>query len=1403
MSNSNSRWTVVSESEFPWEREALAYIRERLPDGEPFRAWSNFEFIAEDGSLNEVDLLVVSRYKVFLVEIKSRPGLLQGDGGTWTWSLDGKARADDNPLLLADRKSKKLKSLLSRQTALKKVRIPYVDPVIFLSAPDLRCELTETGRTSVFLRAEAQRDGRPSIMEVLKGEVDSRTGLPSPAHWALEAEVSRAFARAMDQAGIRPSQRSRRIGDYLLDQLLLETDAYQDWAAHHVAMPKVLRRVRLYPNALQASELSRVERRQAAEREFLLFDGISYPGILKASDFTEHERGPAVLFEHDPDAQRLDFFLREHLDKLDMGERIRIVRVLAETLQFAHRHRIYHRALSPQTVLVSKPETQDRTLKVFDWQAGKRSSDTLTNQRPTLEGCMHLSLFGDPQSLLYQAPESLAGMAFDGVKLDVFSLGAIAYHVFSGRPPASSLHELQTKCATGNGLRIEDALDGASMELTDLIQFSTSPAVDLRLGSVDEFLDLLYQLEEAITAPDPEAVANPLEAKPGDKLEGGFVVKRPLGKGATSVALWVERDGKEGVLKIALDPAQNDRIRQEGELLKGLRHQHLVALNEVLEISGHAALHLTQSGAGETMAQRLRDEGRLSMDLLERFGEELLLAVAYLEAQGISHRDIKPDNIAIGETRNGRRTLVLFDFSLSGTPVENLRAGTPPYLDPFLRRRTPPRWDLYAERFAAGVTLYEMATGVLPTWGDGQSDPGSLAVEVSLDANLFDPSVREDLADFFAKALHSDYRRRFENAEQMLKAWRRVFEQVDKPTVTTDHDGGFDLDRAIASATLDSPLASLGLSPRILSSLDRLGAATVRQVIALPRIRLYRNKGIGNKTIKDVRDLAERLAKRFPEAVDAEVGASSEDIKTDPRSWSVDRLSRRLVHDRLDDVEIPVLRAILGLDERIGAWLPLGDVAERLAVSRATVESVLERARKRWDDTWMTALRKDVGDILERHGGIMTGEELAAAILTQRGSISEEPVRTRLAVAAIRAALEVETVREKAQVVLYRGKAHLFLAATGDLSPAFADSASARAQYAERLGEKADELAAADPLLTPQRVLEELQAVPVPEAMAKLTPERCLLLARSASRLACLSSRMELYPRGMGADRALRLGAGAIVGPKELTVKQVQDRVMSRYPEAAPLPGRPQLDELIKAAGVEMEWDHVALDGRGAYATRIHLVGASSSTLHRLSTASAHENLPSDEILDARAFETRLERAVTDRRFLLLAIEPKYLLRAEAEITKRFEVHRVSFESLLVRKLRSAAQAVGAKWEVVVSADGTPRDSNAWRNLRGLVKRAMGEVEQELSTSSTPVLMVENALIARYDHMELLERLRDDCARSDSGAPGYLVLIASDDQSTAPKLERQAVPLITASEWVRIPHAWLENRHRSTLVPTP
>ena len=106
----SDRWTEVTESEYVWEQEALDYLGRFLPDRDPYRVWSNFEFIAQNGFINEVDALVVSRSRIYLVEIKSRPGRLTGDQGTWTWHREGRRPlVEDNPRKLANLKAKRLK----------------------------------------------------------------------------------------------------------------------------------------------------------------------------------------------------------------------------------------------------------------------------------------------------------------------------------------------------------------------------------------------------------------------------------------------------------------------------------------------------------------------------------------------------------------------------------------------------------------------------------------------------------------------------------------------------------------------------------------------------------------------------------------------------------------------------------------------------------------------------------------------------------------------------------------------------------------------------------------------------------------------------------------------------------------------------------------------------------------------------------------------------------------------------------------------------------------------------------------------------------------------------------------------------------------------------------------------
>lgn len=48
-------------------------------------------FLADDGSINEVDLLMLTPAGFFLVEIKSQLGVLRGDAGAWTWEHEGLA----------------------------------------------------------------------------------------------------------------------------------------------------------------------------------------------------------------------------------------------------------------------------------------------------------------------------------------------------------------------------------------------------------------------------------------------------------------------------------------------------------------------------------------------------------------------------------------------------------------------------------------------------------------------------------------------------------------------------------------------------------------------------------------------------------------------------------------------------------------------------------------------------------------------------------------------------------------------------------------------------------------------------------------------------------------------------------------------------------------------------------------------------------------------------------------------------------------------------------------------------------------------------------------------------------------------------------------------------------------
>ncbi len=821
---SGKSWITVAESKYPWERDALDFLRQKFPTHDPYRAWSNFEFIADDGSINEVDLLVFTPQGFFLIEIKSRPGRVFGDAGTWTWETDGRLSTSDNPLISANLKAKKLRSLLQRQKACqKKGQIPFIEALVFCSAPDLRCELQGNAAFRVCLRDRekvgetAQRLG--ILAAIMRRECP---GLESFAKGTHDRPMMKVISQAIDQAGIRPSQRLRKVSDYLLELLIGEGPNYQDWQATHTQVAESKRCARLYLVRTEATVDDRQIIERAALREFQILETLQHPGILRALNFTQHEVGPAVLFEHDPLSLRLDHFLAQQKDKLSVELQLDLLRQIAEVVRYAHDKKVVHRGLCPQSILVTNLDSGHPRIKIFNWQVGYRQGTASSSVSRAVSPTCHVERLVEDVATAYMAPEALSEDN-TGEHLDVFSLGAIAYHIFSGVPPASNGLELSDRLRDTKGLQVSSVLNGAGEWLQLMIQEATHPVVGNRTDSVLDFLGMLNEVENELTSPEHDYVDDPSRAQIGDLLPGRYSVVRRLGQGACSVALLVERDGQDFVIKVASDPEHNERLKGEADILRKLRHSNVVEYVETLELSDRTAFLMRPVYAEkdkriiETLGQRLRKEGRLHIDLLQRFGEDLLDVVNYLEEQGIPHRDLKPDNIAVGMVGRGNKLhLVLFDFSLSRTPSDNIRAGTHGYLDPLLSIRKPPRWDLHAERYAAAVTLYELATGMLPKWGDGANDPSHLGpdAEITIDAELFDPALRELLTDFFAQAFRRNISDRFDNAEEMLRRWRNCFEGIAESGVLSDHADAAQLGELLAGATFDTPIPELGLGTR-------------------------------------------------------------------------------------------------------------------------------------------------------------------------------------------------------------------------------------------------------------------------------------------------------------------------------------------------------------------------------------------------------------------------------------------------------------------------------------------------------------------------------------------------------------------------------------------------------------
>jgi serine/threonine protein kinase len=851
--------------------------------------WSNFTFMGGDGRVHEVDALVLSPVGFFLVEIKGHQGVVGGEQGWLTFRGEGRVKEIEHPRHGAAMKARALVGLLREtEVARRGGGIPFLQELVYLSHAS-GSTLQGPAAAAVVFSEELNRPGPvlPTIREALvEGKIPGG-GLERRGRELLNREVRKRIQGALDSLGITRRRSEQRIGNYKLLEVLGEGPVFKDLLAELEGTPELRYRLRRF-FVPSGDQIGRKQLREAIQREQRLLARLAHPSILQERGFVADEGGDSLVFEQPELCLRFDRYVQENHGRLSFEQRLRILRRIGEALQFAWSQGVVHRGLNPASVLILPKSSEQPELvqevKLMNWSLGAQVRESGSRYETLISGTEHPEAFVDPRLALYLAPELRLDPGSKDPCLDVFSLGCLAYLLFTGKHPAETPEEQSSKLELG-GFDLQAELPAAPGPLVELVRRSTAPRVLERYVSMAEFLEALSKVEaersrSAITLPDPR------EARAGDPGPGGLRILKRLGSGATAVAFLVAEgpgeDAPRCVLKVAQSEAHNARIEAEGELLASLEHEHIARFQRALDWGAFRGF-LTKPASSETLRARLVRLGPIQPELLERFGAQLLSALSYLEQRGINHRDLKPDNIAISDQdKKQALALVLFDFSLSAAPPSQKDVGTPAYIDPFVIDRRG--WDLQAERYSAAVTLYEAATGTLPVWGDGRSDPRLTDAELDLRLGRFPEGYSLPLLQFFRRALARHVGDRFDNAEAMAVEWRKVFQTAQQPTPHQKSIAANGLAAAVEHLGLATPLHELGLGTRLLGAIDRAGLTAVGDFLRFPVHTLRQMSGVGAKTQEDLNRLLRDLRQLFP-GVLPDVARSSDDAPSvDPGS---------------------------------------------------------------------------------------------------------------------------------------------------------------------------------------------------------------------------------------------------------------------------------------------------------------------------------------------------------------------------------------------------------------------------------------------------------------------------------------------------------------------------------------
>jgi serine/threonine protein kinase len=173
--------------------------------------------------------------------------------------------------------------------------------------------------------------------------------------------------------------------------------------------------------------------------------------------------------------------------------------------------------------------------------------------------------------------------------------------------------------------------------------------------------------------------------------------------------------------EMASHPGYVKRFKREAQLTSRLSHPHNISLIDFGETDDGLLYLIMEMLEGSVLSEIIRTQGPLSLPRAINIATQIGNALQEAHRLGVTHRDLKPDNIFIRRVEGENDFVKVMDFGIAAvqeatdqTKLTSLGTivGTPEYMSPEQAQGEPA--DFRSDLYSLGIILFEMITGQLP-----------------------------------------------------------------------------------------------------------------------------------------------------------------------------------------------------------------------------------------------------------------------------------------------------------------------------------------------------------------------------------------------------------------------------------------------------------------------------------------------------------------------------------------------------------------------------------------------------------------------------------------------------------------------------------------------------------------